>query len=665
TDGVLNIYFSSLVADGGTNSPMVSAIEIIRTSTNIAPVAHAPADSTIALPASSLALSGSGTDADGIISAYTWTQVSGPNTATFSSKIAAAPTVSGLVAGNYVFSLIVTDNQSAVSAADQVTVTVNTAGSIPVYRINSGGSQLTTSAGVFAADAYYSPTPGNTASTTSAIAGTSDDAIYQSVRYGGAGTINYAFPVTNGQYTVILHFAEAYLNNVGNRVFDVSLENTKVLDNYDIFKKAGANTATTEILSTNVTDGVLNIYFSSLAADGGANSPMVSAIEIIRTSSNLAPVALAPADSTITLPASSLALVGSGTDADGTISAYAWTQVSGPNTAMFSSKIVAAPTVSGLVAGNYVFSLIVTDNQSTVSAADQVTVTVNAAGSTPVYRINAGGTQATTSIGVFAADAYYSPIPGNTASSTSDIAGTTDDVLYQSVRYGAAGTLNYAFPVTNGQYTVILHFAEVYFNNVGNRVFDVTLESTKVLDNYDIFKKAGANTATTENVSANVTDGILNIYFSSLAADGGSNSPMVCAIEIIKSSGLLHGDSVASTQRIIGTTTNEAVSALTSVNGSATDEANLSARVTKAYPNPFTENLKIQFASATSASKVMVGIYDMSGRMIQQQYFGNTSAGVNTLNINLNSQMMPGLYLVRLDVDGKPLKMWKMMKQKK
>ena len=664
---VVGSYVFSLIVTDNELAISVAdqvTIKVTAGSLNQVPAADAGPDKSITLPASSITLNGAGSDADGTISAYVWTQVSGPDTATFSSKTVAVPTVSSLKAGTYVFSLIVTDNQSAVSTADQVTVTVNAAGNTPVYRINAGGTQVTTSIGVFTADAYFSPTPGNTASTTSAIAGTTDDAIYQSVRYGGAGTMNYAFPVTNGQYTVILHFAEGYLNNVGNRVFDVSLENTKVLDNYDIFKKAGANTATTEILSTNVTDGVLNIYFSSLAADGGANSPMVSAIEIIRTSTNLAPVAHVPADSTITLPASSLVLAGSGTDADGTISAYSWTQVSGPNTATFSSKIVAAPTVSGLVAGNYVFSLIVTDNQSTVSAADQVTITVNAAGSTPVYRINAGGTQVTTSIGVFAADAYYSPIPGNTASSTSAIAGTTDDVLYQSVRYGAAGTINYAFPVTNGQYTVILHFAEAYFNNVGNRVFDVTLESTKVLDNYDIFKKAGANTATTESTSVNVTDGLLNIYFSSLAADGGANSPMVCAIEIIKNSGLLPGNSDSSTQRIMGTTS-EAAYALTSVNGSATDVANLNAVVTKAYPNPFTENLKIQFSSVTSSNKVMVGVYDMTGRMIQQQYFGSLSAGVNTLSINLDRQMMPGMYLVRLDVDGKPLKLWKMVKQKK
>jgi len=94
------------------------------------------------------------------------------------------------------------------------------------------------------------------------------------------------------------------------------------------------------------------------------------------TGSNQAPVAIAGPDQTITLPLNSATLDGSGTDADGTIAAYNWSQVSGPNTAAFSSKTVAKPTVSGLVAGSYVFSLIVSDNSGAASNADMVTVMV-------------------------------------------------------------------------------------------------------------------------------------------------------------------------------------------------------------------------------------------------------------------------------------------------
>ncbi|WP_198173037.1 PKD domain-containing protein, partial [Hymenobacter ginkgonis] len=76
----------------------------------------------------------------------------------------------------------------------------------------------------------------------------------------------------------------------------------------------------------------------------------------------------------------STTLVGSATDADGTISSYTWSQVSGPNTATFSSKTVAVPTISGLAVGNYIFSLVATDNLGLASQPAQVTVSVDQVG---------------------------------------------------------------------------------------------------------------------------------------------------------------------------------------------------------------------------------------------------------------------------------------------
>ncbi|MGI8635994.1 MAG: PKD domain-containing protein, partial [Segetibacter sp.] len=130
TDGVLNIYFSSLAVDGGVDNPKVSAIEITNSS-NAVPVANAGSSQSINLPTSSATLDGSASsDADGTIASYRWSETSGPNTATFSPNAAAQkPVVSGLVAGTYVFSLVVTDNLGAVSSPSSVTVTVN---SVPI-----------------------------------------------------------------------------------------------------------------------------------------------------------------------------------------------------------------------------------------------------------------------------------------------------------------------------------------------------------------------------------------------------------------------------------------------------------------------------------------------------------------------------------------------------
>lgn len=93
---------------------------------------------------------------------------------------------------------------------------------------------------------------------------------------------------------------------------------------------------------------------------------------------NLMPSASAGNDITLTLPANSATLTGSGTDSDGTIAGYAWTRVSGPTTFTFGTANSGSTSLSGLVQGTYVFRLTVTDNNGG-TGTDNITVTVNPA----------------------------------------------------------------------------------------------------------------------------------------------------------------------------------------------------------------------------------------------------------------------------------------------
>ena len=94
--------------------------------------------------------------------------------------------------------------------------------------------------------------------------------------------------------------------------------------------------------------------------------------------SNVAPTANAGTDRTITLPTNSITLNGIGTDADGTITSFAWSSASGPASFVINAPLSATTTISNLVQGTYQFVFTVTDNQGAVGR-DTVQVTVNPA----------------------------------------------------------------------------------------------------------------------------------------------------------------------------------------------------------------------------------------------------------------------------------------------
>jgi hypothetical protein len=170
----------------------------------------------------------------------------------------------------------------AVGTADVDNLRVNPTGSGPapvpspvpseeMMAVNAGGSQYTGADGtVYEADAGFSG--GNIYTTTAAIAGTTADRLYQSERYGN---FSYKIPVANGDYLVTLKFAELYWSQVGQRVFNVSMEGKVVLSNLDLVAKVGPKAAYNVTLPVTVTDGVLTIGFQSVV-----NNAKVSAIRV-------------------------------------------------------------------------------------------------------------------------------------------------------------------------------------------------------------------------------------------------------------------------------------------------------------------------------------------------------------------------------------------------
>jgi Malectin domain len=97
-------------------------------------------------------------------------------------------------------------------------------------------------------------------------------------------------------------------------------------------------------------------------------------------------------------------------------------------------------------------------------------------------------------------------------------------------RSGAHEQLSIGTAVVSGaSHTVRLHFAETYFSTKGSRVFNVSINGTQVLTDFDIFTAAGAkNKALIEQFteSAN-SSGDYVIQFTSVV-----NNSLVSGIEI-------------------------------------------------------------------------------------------------------------------------------------
>jgi hypothetical protein len=148
-----------------------------------------------------------------------------------------------------------------------------------------------------------------------------------------------------------------------------------------------------------------------------------------------------------------------------------------------------------------------------------------------VKRINAGGSEYIDPEGnVWEADTYYSE-SGTPFVTDAAIAGTKFDSLFESEIYGPDVVYNIPLPL--GEYSITLHWAEIYFTTVGARVFNVFIQGALVAENLDIVEAAGralkAYSITETDVAIN--DGILTIELVAV-----TQNAKISAIEISSSS---------------------------------------------------------------------------------------------------------------------------------
>ena len=358
-------------------------------------------------------------------------------------------------------------------------------------------------------------------------------AVYADAHQGG---VTYTIPnlSAGNTYTVVLHFAELFFTAPNSRLFNVSINGAQVLTNFDIFAAAG-NASFTAAVETipNITpvNGQIVIAFTN----GTNDQPMVNGIEI-----QTGGPAMPSAPTALTASTGSSSIVN-----------LSWTTSvsSGVSYTVFRSTTPGfAPSAATQIANNltttsfsdtsltpstmYYYVVEAVNGVGVLSPPSQQVSTSTAAASTDVIAINAGSS---TVVGSFIGDTDFvggnDDAPGHAITIPAAIASiAAPAAVYADAHQGG---VTYTIPNLSATrtYTVVLHFAELFFTTANSRQFNVSINGTQVLTNFDIFAAAGnANFTATVQSFANITpvNGQIVVAFS----NGAHDQPMVNGIEI-------------------------------------------------------------------------------------------------------------------------------------
>jgi len=565
-DSNIDIDFARII-----ENPKINAIEI-RTAapvaTNTAPVIAPIANKTV-MAGATLAVNVSATDPDG--NAIVLTASNFPSFANFvdNGNGAGVVTISpnnGNV-GTYTLMVTATDNGvPSLSAVRAFTVVVESGAGVVLYRVNAGGA-LVSSTPDWTADTDSNPSvysnrlaanllttfvSSNIDLTHPSIPASTPQALFQTERWDAVqlADMQWNFPVTPGSYEISLYFAETYLQTqaIGKRVFDVLIENALDLDNFDIFAEVGGNKGIVKKFTVTA-DSNIDIDFARLI-----ENPTINAIEIKSVgTTNQAPV-IAPIGTKTLLAGTKIAFSVKATDANG--NAISLSAISLPSFMTFADSgngtgaITVGPNDSHV--GSYTVTIKATDNGiPSLSQLSSFTVVVKPSTSpaeTVLYRVNLGGEAIPNAN--WLGDSGNSPSQysnavqaGSNARVLAGFIDTTDpsipvgtpQEIFHSERWDppAGSEMQWNFPVSPGRYLVRIYFAETFFNSqqIGARVFDIAIENSIVLNDYDIVADVGGRAVAKSFLVT--TDSNIDIDFLRV-----TENPTVRAIEILTASTL-------------------------------------------------------------------------------------------------------------------------------
>ena len=384
--------------------------------------------------------------------------------------------------------------------------------------------------------------------------------------------MEWDFPVAIGEeYQVRLFFVEMSRCGTSNRVFDVEIEGTVVLDNFDVYTEAGSacNVGIMREFTVIATDANLDIDFplengkpsviagfEILGSDGTSTDPRAAQMIVDHTGVNPSLNIDLSGEAVVTTGGGSVLAVDPvsidfGQVEQGLTSAP--TTVTLTNTGSASVDVTEI-NVTGTDAGDFSHTFVapVTIAGGSTNTFDVTFSPAAAAGPLALpegvlYRVNAGGALVDDWEEDSGSTASPYLLPGSTSIETDTPTPTTDASvpagtpvdLFTTMRLDANQPdpmMEWDFPVTAGEeINVRLYFVEMSRCSIGNRVFDVEIEGTTVLEDLDIFTEAGSacNVGIMREFTVTPLDANLDINFP---LENGKPSALA-AIEILGSDG--------------------------------------------------------------------------------------------------------------------------------